>query len=132
MSSAPANWFAIANAAEVPSPSLLLYPDRAEENVRRMIVLAGGPARLRPHIKTHKMPELIKMQLQLGVTKVKCATIAEAEMTAAAGAPDGAAGTAAGLPGAGWCLLCSSGVWPKLIPAIASTNAIVARKERER
>jgi D-serine deaminase-like pyridoxal phosphate-dependent protein len=88
MSSAPANWFAIANAAEVPSPSLLLYPDRVEENVRRMIALAGGPARLRPHIKTHKMPELIKMQLRLGITKFKCATIAEAEMTAAAGAPD--------------------------------------------
>ena len=88
MNSAPANWFTVANVAEVPSPSLLLYPERAEENVRRMIAMAGGPARLRPHIKTHKMPELIKMQLRLGVTKFKCATIAEAEMTAAAGAPD--------------------------------------------
>lgn len=88
MSPAKDNWFPVANIAEVSSPALLLYPDRAEENIRRMIALAGGPARLRPHIKTHKMPELIRMQLHLGVTKFKCATIAEAEMTAACGAPD--------------------------------------------
>jgi D-serine deaminase-like pyridoxal phosphate-dependent protein len=82
------NWFRVENVDEVTSPSLLLYPDRAEENIRRMIALAGGASRLRPHIKTHKMPDLIKMQLRLGLTKFKCATIAEAEMTAACGAPD--------------------------------------------
>src|SRR5262249_53874641 len=38
--------------------------------------------------KTHKLPELIRLQVRHGVTKFKCATIAEAEMTAANGAVD--------------------------------------------
>jgi len=88
MTASPANWFSVANSVDVPSPSLLIYPDRAEENIRRMLAMVGGPTRLRPHMKTHKMPALIKMQLAAGITKFKCATIAEAEMTASCGAPD--------------------------------------------
>lgn len=76
------------NEAEVPSPSLLVYADRIEENLRRMIAVVGDPSRLRPHIKTHKLPQLVARQAQLGVVKVKCATIAEAEMAAGAGAKD--------------------------------------------
>ena len=82
------DWFTVANVHEVPSPSLLVYPERVEENARRMIAIAGGVARLRPHMKTHKMAEMIRLQLKLGITKFKCATIAEAEMTAASGASD--------------------------------------------
>jgi D-serine deaminase-like pyridoxal phosphate-dependent protein len=81
-------WSVTANISDVPSPSLLVYPERVEENVRRMIALAGGVERLRPHMKTHKMPEMIRLQLARGITKFKCATIAEAEMTAACGAKD--------------------------------------------
>src|SRR2546423_1439411 len=81
-------WFKLSNEAEIPSPALLVYVERAEENIRRMIALAGGSARLRPHIKTHKMPALIERQLRAGISKFKCATIAEAEMTARAGAAD--------------------------------------------
>jgi len=80
-------WFEVTNAAEVPSPSLLVYPDRIEENIRRMVAMVNGDAaRLRPHMKTHKMPEVIKLHLKHGITKFKCATIAEAEMTAESGA----------------------------------------------
>ena len=81
-------WFEIENANEVPSPALLIYPDRVEENVRRMIAMAGDVSKLRPHIKTHKLPELVRLQLERGITKFKCATIAEAEMAAGAGAED--------------------------------------------
>ena len=82
-------WFEVSNAAEVPSPSLLVYPDRIEENIRRMVAMVNGDAaRLRPHMKTHKMPEVITLHLKHGITKFKCATIAEAEMTAGAGAPE--------------------------------------------
>jgi D-threonine aldolase len=81
-------WYEISNAHEVASPALLVYADRVEENVRRMIAMAGGVERLRPHIKTHKTPELIRLQLKHGISKFKCATIAEAEMAAAAGAGD--------------------------------------------
>ena len=82
------DWMRLANEAEVPSPSLLVYADRVEENLRRMIALVGSPARLRPHVKTHKLAPIVTMQVGLGVTKCKCATIAEAEMAARAGATD--------------------------------------------
>ena len=82
------DWWRIDNVAEIPSPALLVYPDRAEENLRRLIAMAGGPARLRPHMKTHKLPEIARMHVALGLTRVKCATIAEAEMLADAGLDD--------------------------------------------
>lgn len=67
---------------------MLIYPDRVRENILRMLKMAGGPQRLRPHVKTHKLAELVRLQLEYGITKFKAATIAEAEMTAAAGAQD--------------------------------------------
>ncbi|MSU37040.1 MAG: D-TA family PLP-dependent enzyme [Pedosphaera sp.] len=82
------DWFRISNEGDVPSPALLLYPDRIEENLRRMITLAGGADRLRPHVKTHKLQQVIALKLRAGITKFKTATIAEAEMTAAAGGRD--------------------------------------------
>ncbi len=81
-------WFEVVNANDIATPALLLYPERIRENIRRMIGMAGGTARLRPHIKTHKLPELVRMQIEEGITKFKCATIAEAEMAAEAGAID--------------------------------------------
>ena len=81
-------WFKVEGVGALPSPGLLVYRERVEENLRRTLALAGGAERLRPHIKTHKMREMIELQLALGITKFKCATIAEAEMAAAAGAPD--------------------------------------------
>lgn len=83
------SWYKILNITEIPSPSLLIYAAKVEDNIVRMIALLKGDVlRLRPHMKTHKMPEIIKLHLKHGVTKFKCATIAEAEMTAAAGASD--------------------------------------------
>ena len=81
-------WYVIDNEEDVFSPALLLYPDRIEENIRRMIAVAGSAERLRPHVKTHKMPEIVRLQMKYGISKFKCATIAEAEMTARCGAPD--------------------------------------------
>jgi D-serine deaminase-like pyridoxal phosphate-dependent protein len=81
-------WFEVSNTADVPSPALLFYPERIAENVRRMVKLAGGAVRLRPHLKTHKSADVLRLQLTQGITKFKCATIAEAEMAATAGAKD--------------------------------------------
>lgn len=81
-------WYEIENVAELATPVLVVYPDRVEENLRRMIRRAGGVGRLRPHVKTHKMPDVVRRKLAFGITKFKCATIAEAEMLAACGAPD--------------------------------------------
>jgi D-serine deaminase-like pyridoxal phosphate-dependent protein/REP element-mobilizing transposase RayT len=82
------DWFHVGNAADIPSPALLIYPDRVKENIHRMIQIAGGVERLRPHMKTHKLAEVIRMQMEQGIAKFKCATIAEAEMVASCGAAD--------------------------------------------
>lgn len=84
----PDDWYRIANEDEVASPALLVYPERIADNIGRMITAAGGAERLRPHVKTHKMPDVIRMEIERGITKFKVATIAEAEMTAAAGGLD--------------------------------------------
>jgi len=81
-------WYEIVNVDDIASPALAFYPERIEENIRRMIRIAGRGGRLRPHVKTHKTPEIVRLQLKHGITRFKCSTIAEAEMTAAAGAPD--------------------------------------------
>ena len=79
----------IRNLNSVPSPSLLVFPGRIERNIRKMLAMVGGETlRLRPHVKTHKMPEVVRMQVAAGITQFKCATLAEVEMTADAGGRD--------------------------------------------
>ena len=74
---------------KIPSPSILLYPDIIQANIQKMLEMVGGdPNRLRPHVKTHKAPEIIRMQVDAGITQFKCATLSEARMTAASGGKD--------------------------------------------
>ncbi len=80
--------YRIENTESIFSPGLLIFSDLVKQNLAEMIRIAGGPERLRPHCKTHKTQEVIKIALQLGVTRHKCATIAEAEMLADAGVRD--------------------------------------------
>lgn len=80
-------WYQLNNPGAVISPSLLFYKNRIESNVHSMVSIAGSPERLVPHVKTHKCPQVVEIQLSAGISKFKCATIAEAEMVAAAGAP---------------------------------------------
>lgn len=81
-------WYEIDEVERIVSPSLLVYPDRIEKNIQTMISIAGRAERLRPHVKTYKIAEIIKLQLKYGITKFKCATIAEAELLAFSGADD--------------------------------------------
>jgi D-serine deaminase-like pyridoxal phosphate-dependent protein len=81
-------WYRISNATEISSPALLVYPDRIEDNIRKMISVAGNAEVLRPHVKTHKTSGIIKLQLKYGITKFKCATVSEVEMAAECGAKD--------------------------------------------
>ncbi|MCL5099176.1 MAG: D-TA family PLP-dependent enzyme [Candidatus Omnitrophica bacterium] len=84
----PPPWFEVENLVELDSPALLIYRDRLGANLRRMIDVAGRVDRLRPHIKTHKIAEVISIEIALGITKFKCATIAEAELAADSGVTD--------------------------------------------
>ena len=80
------NLYTFEGQQDIVSPQLVYYPAIIRENIRKMIDIAGGAARLWPHIKTHKMAEVVQMQIEAGIDRFKCATIAEAEMAAKAGA----------------------------------------------
>jgi D-serine deaminase-like pyridoxal phosphate-dependent protein len=80
--------YAVTDTSAVYSPGLLFYKDLIRRNIARTVELAGSPERLRPHAKTHKTREIIALQLEAGVRKHKCATLAEAEMIAGCGATD--------------------------------------------
>ncbi len=71
-------WYEIKNIEEIDSPALVIYPDRILANIHEMIRVAGSPAKLQPHVKTYKMTEIVEMQMEQGIRKFKCATIAEA------------------------------------------------------
>ena len=88
MKSSTVPWYRVENINEINSPAILIYPERVEHNIRKMIEIAGKPERLRPHVKTHKMPEIIKLQMKYGITKFKSATIPETEMVAGCGTAD--------------------------------------------
>jgi D-serine deaminase-like pyridoxal phosphate-dependent protein len=82
------NVYHIDDTSEIITPALVVFRDIVETNLQTMVEIAGDVARLRPHCKTHKMPAVTRMELDRGITKHKCATIAEAEMLADAGVPD--------------------------------------------
>ena len=82
------NWFNIKNIEEIDTPALLIYKDRAKQNIEKAISLVHSIEQLRPHVKTHKLLEISKMMMEYGIHKFKCATISEAEMLGMAKAKD--------------------------------------------
>ena len=59
------------------TPFVLVDAARVRENVTRMASV-GTPAR--PHVKTHKIPEIARMQLDAGAVGLTVATVGEAEV----------------------------------------------------
>ncbi len=80
--------YAIRGTAEIFTPALIFFKDLIERNIAELVRMVGNPQRLRPHVKTHKTREIVRMEMQAGVGKHKVATLAEAEMVASCGAPD--------------------------------------------
>jgi D-serine deaminase-like pyridoxal phosphate-dependent protein len=74
---------------ELDTPALVIDLDVVRANVTEMAKTAARHGvRLRPHIKTHKMPELARMQLDAGAGGITCAKLGEAEVMADAGIDD--------------------------------------------
>src|SRR5262245_59078459 len=80
--------YSIDDPSRLLSPSLLIFRSLVRQNLQAMIAMARGAERLRPHVKTHKMAEVVRLAEAAGIRKHKCATIAEAEMVARAGGRD--------------------------------------------
>ncbi|MDR2575434.1 MAG: D-TA family PLP-dependent enzyme [Treponema sp.] len=77
--------YVLNDTSNIVSPALVYYRDIILANTKRTIETAGNADRLWPHVKSHKTAEMVRMQIDMGITRFKCATIAEAEMTAKAG-----------------------------------------------
>ncbi|MBB5394273.1 D-TA family PLP-dependent enzyme [Mucilaginibacter sp. AK015] len=82
------DWYTINNVDELDTPALVVYPDRVKYNIGLVKTMIDDVLRLRPHVKTHKSPDVSLLMIKAGITKFKCATIAEAEMLGMAKAPD--------------------------------------------
>jgi D-serine deaminase-like pyridoxal phosphate-dependent protein len=73
----------------VTTPALLLDLPAARRNIQRMAeAMASLPAALRPHVKTHKSPDLALLQAEAGAQGFSAATVWEAVMLAEAGLDD--------------------------------------------
>lgn len=71
------------------TPCVVIDVKKAEENIIRMQEEADDcGCKLRPHIKTHKMPYFANMQLAHGAAGITCAKVSEAEIMADGGAQD--------------------------------------------
>ncbi|HEU4553244.1 MAG TPA: D-TA family PLP-dependent enzyme [Chitinophaga sp.] len=73
-------WYTLQNEPQIDSPALLVYPERIKENIALVKSRVGDVQRLRPHVKTVKIAEVVQLMQDAGIHKFKCATIAEAEM----------------------------------------------------
>jgi len=82
------NWYNIKNIDTIDSPALLLYKERIQKNIKRAVEMIKDVNLLRPHVKTNKTAEVCAMMMDAGISKFKCATIAEAEMLAMLNAKD--------------------------------------------
>ena len=83
------NWWKIKSEIHVDTPFLAVYEDRIRFNLERLIgAVNGDTQKLRPHIKTHKIGEILELFKIYNIKKVKCATIAEAELAAIHEIPD--------------------------------------------
>lgn len=74
---------------QLETPCVVLDTRMAEENIKKMQAACDAcGVKLRPHIKTHKMPLFAKMQLAAGADGVTCAKVGEAEVMADGGVDD--------------------------------------------
>lgn len=71
---------------DLDTPAVLIDLDRVEANLRRVQDYADGHGlKVRPHIKTHKLPRFAKRAMELGAVGITVQKLGEAEVFADAG-----------------------------------------------
>jgi len=74
---------------EIDTPALLLYMDAVEKNIATMAgFFRDKPCKLRPHIKTHKLPLIAHKQIEAGAIGITCAKLGEAKIFLESGVKD--------------------------------------------
>jgi D-serine deaminase-like pyridoxal phosphate-dependent protein len=77
------------NRSQLPTPALLLDLDRFERNIQKMAAyVKTAGKKLRPHAKTHKCPEIGRLQRAAGAWGLSLAKVGEAEAFVNAGFDD--------------------------------------------
>ena len=75
--------------ADLDTPVPVIDLDRVEHNLAKMQAYCDRHAlKLRPHIKTHKLPAFAKRAVELGAVGITCQKLGEAEVMAEAGLED--------------------------------------------
>ena len=78
---APASELIVAPDTEVDTPALVVSEDILRQNIDEMAAFAASVGvALRPHIKTHKTPQIARMQRAAGAVGITCAKVGEAEV----------------------------------------------------
>ncbi|RGY99120.1 alanine racemase [Clostridium sp. AM58-1XD] len=73
----------------IDTPAIIIDMEKVEHNLKKYQEIADqSGCNFRPHIKTHKIPRLAKMQMDFGAIGICCAKLSEAEMMAASGIKD--------------------------------------------
>jgi D-serine deaminase-like pyridoxal phosphate-dependent protein len=68
------------------TPATVVFADRLDRNLAGMAAFAAGSGiALRPHAKTHKCPQIARLQMALGARGLSVATVGEAEILAGGG-----------------------------------------------
>jgi D-serine deaminase-like pyridoxal phosphate-dependent protein len=71
------------------TPYVVIDSAKMERNILKMANLAkGSGVALRPHVKTHKVPAIARMQVEAGAVGITVAKVSEAEVMANAGIKD--------------------------------------------
>ncbi len=74
---------------DLETPSVLIDLDRMERNIAVMQARCNELGiQFRPHIKTHKIPDIARRQIEAGAVGIACQKVSEAEVFAAAGFKD--------------------------------------------
>lgn len=77
------------NIDDLETPSVLIDLDRMETNIRQMQAHCDRlDLDFRPHIKTHKIPAIARMQLEAGAMGIACQKLSEAQVFVDAGFDD--------------------------------------------
>ena len=75
--------------AELDTPAAVVDLDRVERNLARAQAYADAHGfKLRPHVKTHKLPAFARRQVELGAIGITCQKLGEAEAMAKGGLRD--------------------------------------------
>lgn len=81
--------YRLAEAGQLLTPALLIYPEIVDSNINAILNVLGGDAnRWRPHIKTSKLEFIMRRLVNHGVVNFKCATTLELITACQAGARD--------------------------------------------